>query len=76
MRDIDASQLTEWLEDAFSVLAPAIERQAGLTWEEAHDRLLAADFEEVDTEDTLEQLLNRGYLYEVDDQVYATDPLE
>ena len=55
--------LTPWLESA----------ETGLPLDEVTSRLQEADFEAATVETALEQLLNRGYLYEVNGTVRLTD---
>lgn len=74
MSDTNDSPLTEWLGDAFEVLAPAIKRKSGLTPEEAHDHLQAAGFTKEDAKYAIKRLHKRGYLYEVDGQLFVTEP--
>lgn len=59
-------------EDAYEHLLTAIEPSAGLASEEALGHLREEGFAEGDAEYAIERLLLRGYLYEVDGELFVT----
>ncbi|EJN57395.1 hypothetical protein [Halogranum rubrum] len=57
-------------EDALDVLRPAIEAtETGLGRPAAHSRLEGDDFIDYDATEALSELLQKGYLYEVDGEL-------
>ncbi|SEP02364.1 hypothetical protein SAMN04487948_11113 [Halogranum amylolyticum] len=59
-------------EDAYELLLTAIEPARGLAFEEALGHLREEGFSEGDAEYAVERLLLRGYLYEVDGELFVT----
>lgn len=60
-------------ESAYEVLLEVTEPNEGVPREYAHSRLLDADFGDNDADYALDRLLDRGYLYAVDDELFVTD---
>jgi hypothetical protein len=60
-------------ESAYETLLAAIDAGEGIPTEEAHARLLEDDFPEEDAEFAIQRLINRGYLYRVEGNLYVTD---
>jgi hypothetical protein len=73
--------LPDWIQTAYDVLEATInERDGGLAVEEAHAVVLEAAIDEgeltsTDAEYAIQRLLNRGYLYEVEGDLFVTEPL-
>lgn len=66
--------LASYSEEVLETLTPwlkAVER--GLPMDETRSRLQAADFEPATIDAALDQLLDRGYLYEVNNTIRLTD---
>lgn len=82
MRDShpDERSLPDWIVTAYDVLEADIsERDGGLSVEEAQTSLLEATADELglnpaDAEYAIQRLLDRGYLYEVDGDLFVTEP--
>ena len=71
------SQLTPWLEDVYETLASEICQQEddhGLGTDRARELLHAEDLIEADAQYAVERLLDRGYLYTVDGELFVTEP--
>jgi hypothetical protein len=73
------SQLTPWLEDAYATLASEIRQQEdeddhGLGTDRARELLHTEDLIEADAQYAVERLLDRGYLYTVDGELFITEP--
>ena len=73
------SQLTPWLEDAYATLASEIRQQEdeddhGLGTDHARELLHTEDLIEADAQYAVERLLDRGYLYTVDGELFITEP--
>jgi len=72
--------LPEWIKTAYEVLeAHLSEREGGLSPETAQTVILEATAEELDltpadAEYAVQRLLDRGYLYAVDGEVFVTEP--
>ncbi|ADD07587.1 uncharacterized protein Nmag_4061 (plasmid) [Natrialba magadii ATCC 43099] len=75
--------LPEWILDAYDVILsqgvePGYHGDAqSVSREQAHDILLSTDelaLEAVDVDHALTRLLERGYFYEVDDELRVTTP--
>ena len=60
-------------EDAYEVLLKTIDPDDGLPREDTHAQLLEAGFADGDAEHALDRLLNRGYLYSVEGQLFITE---
>lgn len=70
------SQLTPWLEDAYNTLASEIHHQEdghGLKIDRARKHLHAEDLIEADAQYAVKRLLDQGYLYTVDDELFLTE---
>lgn len=66
--------LASYSEEVLGTLTPWLESaECGLSLDETRMRLQAAGFESATVEAALDQLLDRGYLYEVDGTVRLTD---
>jgi len=68
----DRTQLSPSATDALDTLREPIERAEGLTRQEATTVLTDDGIDAVDAEDLLAELLSKGYLYTVDDELYVT----
>jgi hypothetical protein len=73
MYDGDERPLGAVAESAYEVLLETIDHENGISRSDAHERLLEADFAETDAEYALNRLLSRGYLYEIDSQLFVTE---
>lgn len=76
MYNTDDRPLGSLAEDAYDLLSEAIVPAEGITVDDAHARLCEADFSAGDADYALDRLLNRGYLYEVDGQLFVTERKE
>lgn len=66
--------LASYSEEVLETLTPWLEAaERGLPMDEIRSRLQAADFEPATVDAALNQLLDRGYLYEVNSTVRLTD---
>lgn len=73
----DRSRLAPWIEDAYNTLASEIHDQEGdhgLGTDRAREVLHANDLIGEDAQYALKRLLDRGYLYTVDDELFVTEP--
>jgi len=80
MRDTDRPPLPEWIEDVYSWLEAHIQAECD---DESLDRHQATelainahpehDLNTNDLEYAFDRLINRGYLYEVDNSLYITE---
>jgi hypothetical protein len=62
--------LTQSTKDALEVLRPAIESaDSGVACSTAEDLLVDDGFTSADTNEVVAELLQKGYLYEVDDEL-------
>lgn len=79
-RDPNEQRLPEWMITAFTAIEPHIvERDEGLPPDQAAQLILDETSEQLalepaDAEHALQRLLDRGYLYEVDESLYVTEP--
>jgi|APHM01.1.fsa_nt_gi hypothetical protein len=73
MYDRDERPLGAVAESAYEVLLETIDPEDGIPRSDAHERLLEADFTDTDAEYALDRLLNRGYLYDVQSQLFVTE---
>jgi hypothetical protein len=73
MYDEDERPLGGIAESAYQVLLHTGEIENGIQRSDAHTCLVEVDFVDDDAEYALSQLLNRGYLYAVDNQLFVTD---
>lgn len=73
MYDRDDRPLGSLAEDAYETLLDTIAPSEGISAEEAHDRLCDDGFTAEDADYVLTKLLNRGYLYEVEDTLFITE---
>jgi len=60
-------------EDAYDILVEAVDPEDGMPRGEAHAELLKGEFVDSDAEYALDRLLSRGYLYEVEGQLFVTE---
>jgi hypothetical protein len=77
MWDSDRPRLPTWIEDTYEVLAPHLSNQEGgiskadaETFLTTHSDLNLSD---ADARHALDQLINRGYLYEVEGNLFITE---
>lgn len=87
-RDDPRPPLPEWIMDAYAIICAQVEAaetdvnpgpHSGLTRERTVELLLAAEdlaVEQPDVEYALDRLLERGYIYEVDEELRVTFPRE
>ena len=73
MYDRDERPLGAVAESAYEVLLETVDPENGIQRSEAHERLLKADFAEGDAEYAIDRLLSRGYLYDIDSQLFVTE---
>lgn len=67
--------LSDWILNAYRRLASRIQtRDGGLPTDEAKELLFTEEIEESDVEYALQRLIDRGYLYRVDDELFVTEP--
>lgn len=74
MRPSDNHPLGPLAEDAYQRLLDSIDPPKGISIDEAHERLCEGDFSMQEARYAVEQLLNRGYLYAVEDTLFVTEP--
>ena len=55
------------------ILLERCETEDGFPRSDAHGELLEADFTDSDAEYALDRLLNRGYLYAVEERLFVTE---
>jgi hypothetical protein len=63
-------------QEAYDVLLAEVEPLEGIAVDDAQALLREADFSSADAEYALKRLLNRGYLYKVEDQLFVTEHSE
>lgn len=69
--------LSDWILDAYHQLARQIQtRDGGLPIEDAKALLITEETDEFDVEYALQRLLDRGYLYQVEGELFVTHPDE
>jgi hypothetical protein len=73
MYDRDERPLGAVAESAYEVLLEAIDPEDGIPRTDAHERLLERDYAEADADYALDRLLSRGYLYDIDSQLFVTE---
>ena len=73
MYDRDERPLGAVAESAYEVLLEAIDPDDGIPRTDAHERLLEADYAEADADYAIDRLLSRGYLYDIDSQLFVTE---
>jgi len=73
MYDRDERQLGGVSKSAYEILLETIDPEDGIPRDDAHGRLLEADFVEADAEFALDRLLSQGYLYDIDSQLFVTE---
>jgi hypothetical protein len=73
MYDRDERPLGAVAESAYEVLLQTIDPEDGIPRSDAHERLLEADYAEADAEYAIDRLLSRGYLYDVNGQLFVTE---
>lgn len=73
----DRSRVTPWIEDAYDRLTHEIHHQDddhGLGIDRARILLHTDELIEADAQYAVERLLDRGYLYSVDGELFITEP--
>lgn len=66
--------LASYCEEVLETLTPWLKAaERGLPMDEVRSRLQAGDFESATIDAALDQLLDRGYLYEVNNTIRLTD---
>ena len=73
MYNRDERPLGAVAESAYELLLETTEPSEGIPRDDANERLLEAGFAAGDAEYAIDRLLNRGYLYAVDSQLFVTD---
>jgi len=68
----DRTQLSPAATDALDTLREPIDQAEGLTREEAATVLTDNEFNAVDADVFLDELLSKGYLYAVNDELHVT----
>lgn len=69
--------LSDWILDAYRQLAAQIQpREGGLSTGDAKTLLITEEIDESDVEYALRRLLDRGYLYQVEGELFVTEPEE
>ncbi|MWG35380.1 hypothetical protein [Halomarina oriensis] len=68
----DRTQLSAAATDALETIQEPIDRAEGLTREEAATVLTDDGFDAVDADVFLDELLSKGYLYAVNDELHVT----
>lgn len=69
--------LSDWILDGYRQLGDQIQkREGGLPIEDAKSFLITEETDEFDVEYALGRLLDRGYLYEVEGELFVTQPDE
>lgn len=76
MYNSDDRPLGPLSETAYEMLCETTDSGDGIRFDDAVARLSATEFTLADAEYALEQLVNRGYLYEVDGQLFVTERAE
>ncbi|WP_254547309.1 hypothetical protein [Halomarina pelagica] len=71
----DRPPLPDWILTIYRTLSARIQREeGGLSRETATDVIVAEGIEAVDAEYALQRLIDRGYLYMVDEELFVTEP--
>jgi len=73
MYDRDEMPIGAVAESAYEVLLETTEPDEGIPRDDAHAKLLEAGFADEDAVYALDRLLNRGYLYAVNNSLFVTD---
>lgn len=77
MRESDGPRLPTWIEGVYEVLAPHLSNQEdGISRADAETFLTThgdLDLSDTDARYALDQLINRGYLYEVKGNLFVTE---
>jgi hypothetical protein len=73
MYDRDERPLGAVAESAYEILLETIDPDDGIPRADAHKRLLEADYAEADADYAIDRLLSRGYLYDIDSQLFVTE---
>ncbi|MWG35026.1 hypothetical protein [Halomarina oriensis] len=68
----DRTQLSSSATDALDTLREPVERNEGLSREEATTVLTDDGIDPADADTLLDELLSKGYLYAVNDELYVT----
>jgi len=73
MYDRNERPLGAVAESAYEILLETIDPDDGIPRTDAHERLLEADYAEADADYAIDRLLSRGYLYDIDSQLFVTE---
>ncbi len=73
MYDGDERPLGAVAESAYEILLETADTEDGIPRSDARARLSEADYSSEDAEYALERLLNRGYLYAVEERLFVTE---
>lgn len=73
MYNSDDRPLGSLSETAYEILCETIGSDNGIRFDDAIAQLAATDLTIADAEYAVERLVNRGYLYEVDGQLFITE---
>ena len=73
MYDRDERPLGAVAESAYEILLETIDPDDGIQRADAHERLLEADYAEADADYAIDRLLSRGYLDDIDSQLFVTE---
>jgi hypothetical protein len=76
MYNSDNRPLGPLSETAYEMLCETIDSGDGIRFDDAVARLSATEFTLADAEYALEQLINRGYLYRVDGELFITERVD
>jgi hypothetical protein len=73
----DRPPLSDWILDAYRTLASRINaREGGLSTDRAMEILITEETDQADAEYALQRLLDRGYLYQAEGELFVTQPDE
>ena len=72
MSPSDRTQLSASASEALEVLRGPLREADGLSRGAAVERLVAGSFERPDARAIVDELLSKGYLYEVNDELHVT----
>jgi len=73
MYNTDTRPLGAIAEEAYEILLETIDSSDGIAVDDARAQLREDDFAAGDADYALDRLLNRGYLYQVDDRLFVTE---
>lgn len=74
MRPYDRQPIPPLAEDAFEILTDRFDEGEGISWEAVFALLAEEGYAESDAAYAVHGLLNRGYLYEVNNELFVTPP--